>query len=264
MTLETIADDFKRTVCDTVRVRRKGVDRYIVHVPFTFPDGDHFVIRLRQQEGIWHLTDEGHTLMHLSYRVKIESPVRAEHVETILTSCGVQNLNGELRIPVRDGAFGDALFSFVQAISQMIETARWTFERARSTFAPEFAAFVQKSVPTERLTAKFTDPNKDPRGLYAIDYRVGNSDKELYVFGLASDDACRDATISIHEHRSWGRRFLTLAVFDNQLDIDPRVLARFTDAQQGRTFSSLHLATSSAPDYISQFLAHSLPEQAGS
>lgn len=262
MTLDTITDDFKHAVCEGVRLRRKGADRYAIHVPFTFPDGDHYVIVLRKAGDSWYLTDEGHTLMHLSYKVKIDSPIRAEHIDTILTSCGVQRVSEALRIDVTNGAFGDALFSLVQAISQMVETARWTFERARSTFAPEFASFVRKNVPTNRLTENFTDTSRDPRGLYTVDYRIGNQAKELYVFGLASDDACRDATISIHEHRAWGRRFITLAVFDNQLDIDPKVLARFTDAQQGRTFSSLMLAAQTAPEYIQQFLAHALPEQA--
>jgi hypothetical protein len=261
MTADDIATDFKRTVSDRIDLRRKGHDRYAVRVPFTFPDGDHFVIILRREpSGNWYLTDEGHTLMHLSYKVNVDSPRRAEHFETILVGAGVENREGRLRAPVIGGGFGDALFAMVQAISQMVETARWTFERARSTFAPEFEAFVRASVPLDRLTPNFTDEKLDPNHLYSIDFRIGNQ-TDLYVLGIGSDDACRDSTIAIHEHRAWGRKFVTLAVFDDQLSIDAKVLARFTDAQQGRMFSSLRMATGQGRDYIKGFLAHTLPEQ---
>jgi hypothetical protein len=262
---EALSEQLRTALGDSVRVRRKGIDRYLVRTPFTFPDGDHYVIVLRRSpDGAWYVTDEGHTLMHLSYRnVNLESAQRAEHVETLLRSCRVRRIEGELRVDVPGTAFGDALFSMVQAISQMIETARWTTERARSTFPTEFDAFVRKWVPAARLTPEFTDRARDPGGLYAVDFAISNSDVQLYVLGITSNAKCRDATITILEHRTWGRRFLTLAIFDNQLEIEQKVLARFTDAQQGRSCSSLPLARTIAAPYIESFLRHGLPEQMG-
>ncbi|WP_414041937.1 DUF1828 domain-containing protein [Acidithiobacillus sp. M4-SHS-6] len=40
----------------------------MVNTPFSFPDGDPFVLYLEERPGgILRLTDAGHTLMHLSY-----------------------------------------------------------------------------------------------------------------------------------------------------------------------------------------------------
>jgi len=59
----TIERDFKRAVCESVRLVPEGLDRFRVFTPFMFDDGDHLAIVLKRQRDGWALTDEGHTFM---------------------------------------------------------------------------------------------------------------------------------------------------------------------------------------------------------
>jgi hypothetical protein len=67
VSIESITRDSHAKVSESVRIESEGVDRLRVFTPFMLQDGDHLVILLRRENGRWVLTDEGHTLMHLTY-----------------------------------------------------------------------------------------------------------------------------------------------------------------------------------------------------
>jgi len=67
MNTTNIEQDFQKKVCDEVRLLPEGLMRYIVEHPFAFDDGDHYIVILKNVAGEWELSDEGHTIMHLSY-----------------------------------------------------------------------------------------------------------------------------------------------------------------------------------------------------
>lgn len=69
MSPETIEQEFKRKVCEGVRLSAEGLDRYRVFTPFLLDDGDHLAIVLKQEDSRWVLSDEGHTFMHLTYEL---------------------------------------------------------------------------------------------------------------------------------------------------------------------------------------------------
>jgi hypothetical protein len=46
MVLSDIQRAFKESACGEIEVAASGLGRFIVHVPFTFDDGDHFVVLL--------------------------------------------------------------------------------------------------------------------------------------------------------------------------------------------------------------------------
>ena len=62
-----------------------------------------------------------------------------------------------------------------------------------------------------------------------VDCKVNGMAKPLYVFALNGDDRTRDTTISIHSFEKWGIPFKSLAIFENQEDINRKVLARLSD-----------------------------------
>ena len=82
MLAEEISRAFRRKVSAEVRIERDGLDRYVVYTPFSFDDGDHYVVVLKKESGKWTLTDEGHTFMHLSYaEVDLSSGARAKFID---------------------------------------------------------------------------------------------------------------------------------------------------------------------------------------
>jgi hypothetical protein len=73
---------------------------FAIQVPFMFPDGDHFVIVMRQNSRKeWEFSDKGHTLMHLSFDGSDEKLFSDENYGefcTTLKNHGMENRDGVL------------------------------------------------------------------------------------------------------------------------------------------------------------------------
>ena len=90
---------------------------WVVETPFDFRDGDHFVLVLKQDGPDWILTDEGHTLMHLSYSSELDER-EMEYIRQVCRGRRVELSNGEFCIWFHPSMFGDALVQLLIAIAQ--------------------------------------------------------------------------------------------------------------------------------------------------
>ena len=206
MTIKSIETAFRDKVGRSVRLETEGVNRYRVFTPFLFEDGDHLAIVLNRENGRWVLSDEGHTYMHLTYDID-EADLRRGNRQKIITNAleafSVDDREGELRLTVPDEQYGDALFSFVQALLKISDVTYLSRERAKSTFIEDFHAVLSSVVPTDRLTFDWYDPEHDPEGNYTVDCRINGLARPLVVFALPSDARVRDATISLLQFERW-------------------------------------------------------------
>ena len=122
MTIKSIEQDFIEKVLKMVQVGPDGKDRFRVFTPFMFDDGDHISIVLKKEQGGWVLSDEGHTYMHLTYDMsekKLFSRARYQIISNALEAFNVEDRFGELIFKVQEDRFGDALYSFAQALVRM-------------------------------------------------------------------------------------------------------------------------------------------------
>jgi hypothetical protein len=255
MSLDEIQTVFRESIGDEVRLLPEGIDRYRVFTPFQFDDGDCLAIVLRSGPDGWLLTDEGHTFMHLTYwldEADLRKGTRAMVIGNALTAFGVQDREGELVLPVPGQRFGDALFSYVQALLKISDVSFLTRERIRSTFLEDFRAFLEQHVPSGRLAFDWHDHAHDPEGNYVVDCRVNGMARPLFVFALPTDDKVQTATIAVLQHEKWGIPHRAVGIFENQEDINRKVLARFSDVCE-KQFSSL-----SARDRIQRYLQDAL------
>ena len=231
--------EFKRKVCDEIDVEGEGIDRYIVYTPFMFDDGDHFVIVLKKRKNQWRFTDEGHTFMHMSYgAIDLLQGTRKSIIDQVLLSFRLANDGGELCLEVPGDQYGDALFSFIQALVKISDTAYWTRERVRSTFMEDFRAFLEERIPNQRRTFDYCDRQHDPEGKYPVDCKVNGLSRPLLVFGINNDSKCQYAQIALLQFEKWGQQFRSMAIFEDQEQINRSVLARFTDVVE-KQFASL-------------------------
>src|SRR6266436_3568405 len=137
MAVESIEADFRRKVADNVRVAEEGLHRYRVFTPFLFEDGDHLALVLSRGGNRWVLTDEGHTYMHLTYDIDekdLQRGTRQKVISNAIDAFSVEDREGELRLQIPDSQYGDALFSFVQALLRISDVTYLSRERVRSTF----------------------------------------------------------------------------------------------------------------------------------
>lgn len=213
MTAHAVERQFRQKVCEKVRLAEEGLGRFRVFTPFQFEDGDHLAIVLRRDGDRWVLCDEGHTYMHLTYDLDekdLQKGARAKIITNALSAFLVEDRDGELALPVPDEQFGDALYTFVQAILKISDVTFLSRERVRSTFFDDFRAFVCEKVPAGRMTFDWHDPDHDPDARYPVDCRVNGTSKPLLVYALPTDDRVRDATISLLQFERWGRTFRSL------------------------------------------------------
>ena len=256
MSIDTIEQDFKMKVSEKVRLVAEGVDRYQVFTPFRFDDGDHLSITLKQDGPGWVLSDEAHTYMHLTYDMDeqdLHRGTRQQVISNALSMFNVEDRNGELLLGVPDERYGDALFSFIQALLKLSDVSYLSRERARSVFLDDFHSLVEESVPENHRTFDWHDSLHDPRSIYTVDCRINGMQRPLFVYALNGDRKTRDATITLLQFEKWEVPFRSLAVFEDQETISRNVLARFTDVCE-RQFSNL----SGNLERIKRFLEESL------
>jgi len=240
-TTEHIANDFKEKVSEAVRLQEEGMNRYRVFTPFTFDDGDYFSIVLQKNGNGWLLSDEGHTFMHMSYEMDmaaLERGNRAELLDSVLNNFGISESDGSLEIRFEADEAGNALYTYLQALTKITDLSYLNREIVNSTFIEDFKQTMEDELPEGRYTFDFHFEEHDQQKSYPVDCFVNNMEVPLLIFAIQNDDKCRDVTISLHQFEKWGIPFRSLAIFENQTDINRKVLARFSDVSD-KQFSSL-------------------------
>jgi hypothetical protein len=244
MNFTSIRDDFRTKVCEQIDLEQEGEERFLVVTPFRFEDGDHFVIVLKKDEGQWILSDEASTIMHLSYWMDDKaleagaSGNRREIMDSSLAGYRVQNQDGELVIPVVESRFGDALFNFIQALTKVNDISLLSREIVRSTFMEDLMEFLKQHVDKDRLTFNWKDRQHDPQGNYIVDCHINSLKRPLLVYGVPNEAKANLAALSLRVFDSWDMPHQSLGVFEDQESLDPKPVARFTDAVE-KSFSNL-------------------------
>ncbi len=256
MSIETMVRDFHCKVSAKVRIEPEGVDRFRVFTPFLFDDGDHLDIVLRREGAGWVLSDEAHTYMHLTYDIAerdLHRGTRQTIISNALSTFQIEDRDGELVLGIPDGRYGDALYSFIQALLRIADVSYLSREQVRSTFLEDFRNLLSEVAPEERRRFDWNDAERDPEGKYSVDCRINGASRPLFVHALPNDDRTRDATIALHQFERWGVSFRSVAIFEDQEAINRKVLARFSDVSD-KQFSSLPANR----DRIIRFLGESL------
>lgn len=243
MNSESIRKSFQKTICSGIDLVPEGVDRYRIFSNFTFQDGDHLSIVLKKENDEWFLSDEGHTLMHLSYRMDITEILqgkRGDIIDNMLSYHSIKNRNGELIHLVKNEEYDHALFQMIQGLMRISDISFLSREVIRSTFIEDVLKDIASiSVISRTFIRKWHNQRFDPDGQYPADGFLPTQEEPIVLFILSNDDLVLNATINLLQYEKWGFHVHSIGIFENQEDINRKVLAKFSDVCD-KQYSNYH------------------------
>lgn len=237
----------------------RGINKYSVNTPFTFDDGDNITIFLQKTEKGWQFTDDGHTFMQLSYVLDdkdVQRGTRRQIINNTLNYYGVNDNEGILSISVPEERFGDALVDLSQAILRISDVTYLNREVVKSTFMEDFRQYIVSEIPNDRITFSWHDESRDPQGKYMVDCRINHMPKPLMIFAVPNDDKASIANITMLQFEKWGLNFQSMAIFENQANIQRDVLARLSDVVD-KQFATLTGNSERINKYFNQVILNS-------
>ena len=231
-------------LCRTVRLHQRDDSVLMLDVPFVFPDGDHFPVYVTESEtGCVRLSDQGHTMMHISYDHDVDSfyqGAKAMLREQVVQEFGIIDEEGVFSIETTHDHLASALFTLGQALTRIYDLAFLNHDRGSSTFYRDLEQALTTIVGEDSIESDFIITGISNADKYPVDYRIKRpeNDTHLFLFGVSGQDKARLTTIVLSYFLRQNLDFDSIVVYADMGSIPRSDLARLTDVS-GTAVSSL-------------------------
>ena len=229
-------------LCEDVKVEQRPDGALMLRTHFRFPDGDVYPLHLMEApSGGLRLSDQGHTLMHLSYEHDIDSfmdGTRGMLLERIMGESGLQWDGGAFCFDTPPDRLPEAVFQFGQALTRVYDLTFLSRSNVGSTFYDDLSDLLFRLVDVNKIQRDY-EPEVPNAHAYPVDYRIeGKNDVPLFLYGVPNRDKARLTTIMLSYFHLHGIKFESILVFENQPEMPRMDLARLSDVG-GDMISSL-------------------------
>lgn len=132
-----VLDLLKQQYCSDLELEERSLNKYMIHTGYTYPDGDELHILLEKQDDAWCFTDDGHTMMWLSYSDFELTDTRRSLLEKTLRSNNVRIDDGVLYVSCSNRDYdrlGACLRSMIQTEIQLTDLQYLEKDVVRDTF----------------------------------------------------------------------------------------------------------------------------------
>jgi hypothetical protein len=146
-TCEEIVQGYLAFLQNGINTKRDNEECLII-TPFLNPYGDHIELRVRYQNGVLFISDDGASFDHLflsGIDLENRSFIRKYYIDTALNINGAFVMNGEIAISVKpEEDIGSAINRLIRAINA-IQYLTYTIRgQATRTFKEEVASFMKE------------------------------------------------------------------------------------------------------------------------
>ena len=176
---------------------------------------------------------------------------RYQIISNALDTFNVKDRFGELILRVQDDRFGDALYSFAQALVRMGDVLCLSKEYVQPTFMDDFQLLLEGIIPENRREFDWYDEEYDSDKKYTVDCRINGLPEPIFVYALSNKDRIQAATIKIQQVRQWDIPFHPLGIFQDREIANRQVVARFDDVCEDQ-FPKMEVDRNKIINYISE------------
>ncbi|HEX4055910.1 MAG TPA: DUF1828 domain-containing protein [Tepidisphaeraceae bacterium] len=173
--------------------KRPGVLQ--LFVPLFHEDGDMLDIFLEDNGPSMRISDQGMSLMRLSYGFDLDTENKEKILGRILSEHSVLEENGNLYLETNLDSLYPDILRFAQAISQISGMKRYRREVVQSLFFEELSKTVDAKFSRFNPKSKYYPIAEQEE--YEVDFMFNGRPKPVYLFGVNSDRTARLATISM-------------------------------------------------------------------
>jgi len=245
--MESIINAIKESICSSYDIEELGSEEYMVHTDKYFDDGDELHIVLKKEKEGYELTDEGHTLMWLSYEEYNFTPLREALRDAIIEQNQVRLDNGRIHTFVKEiTKIGEALSSMEQAILQIAGMRHLSRSNVANTFLDDIKASYQNS----SLSTKCDFRKKIQSGEDTIEPDVFIEGKTpVLVFGVNNSERAKETFINLIFARNSGKPYKTIVVIADEADISKKDHKRLINTAD-RPIEGLENMVKITEDYV--------------
>lgn len=195
----------REQIAGEVAFRPFGEDRLGVSLPFTFGDGDACEVVVSNGNGdAWTISDEGYVVALAKMQgINLLSTGYANKFRELASFYGAEEHNGEVQMRTTKQRLGDSLFLFIQACLELARLMDREPDRKKrkKEFARRFSRAVEKSLPADKLSRRWFDESRDPKGIYRADYRVLSDGVNWLIYGAGSAGKVWKAASAVQHYR---------------------------------------------------------------
>ena len=205
----------------------------MVRTGFEFPDGDRYPSHVSEVPGGVRLSDEGHTVMRISYDHDIDAFLRGSRgllVERILDEERVARSGWVFHLDTSTDHLSDAVFRFGRALTRVYDLTLHSRSRTASTFYSDLANLILQIADEGRVQQDHLLNDIPNAEAYPVDYRMeGKNGSQVFLYGVPNRDKARLTTIMLSHFHRHHLDFDSILVFNNLAEIPRMDLARLSD-----------------------------------
>ncbi len=197
-------------------VYERRPDKYQLIVPILHEDGDMVDIYIEDSpngEDCIRICDYGMTLMRLSYAYEVNSETRQKIFKSILINNGIEEHNGNLCLDSPVNLLYESILQFAGCVQKVCNMRHWSREIIRSTFYEDLREYT-----TTSLSQFEPVPDNSPLDNYqiiSVDWSLTCNKRNLYLFGVGSNDKAKSTAISLLEFQKRQLPFISLIVHED-------------------------------------------------
>lgn len=214
-------EEIRRSICSEYSFETIGNEEYLVHTGMYYDDGDelHIVMKLEGSEIL--LTDEGHTLMWLSYEGFNFTETRTRLRDGYIAQNNVDLDGGRIQVRVGEpGRVGPALSSLMQAILQIASLRNLNRSNVVNTFSEDVMGMFRDSSIGNRCQFGRMFELKDGSSVEPDIYFEGERGIMLFIAG--NPDRAKEVVINLLLMARLDSEYYSIVIIDDNANISGR------------------------------------------